>query len=167
VQVDFAPPLDYVEPPRQPAQQAVPMAAEAPAGAAAAAEPEPEEPKFLAFAGSGQRLDGKPVSESRPIAIPLSAAGQLGGGSSSRALSAAGSVGSGAGGDGGGAAATGSAPKRPGKVFGGNRLQAKLADKAGGAGPTPPKPSPPPAEEKTEEEPRFKAFQGRGYSLKG
>lgn len=164
-QVDFAPPLDYVEPQRQP-QQPAPMAADAPAAAgAAAAEPapaEPEEPKFLAFAGTGRRLDGKPASESRPIAIPLGATGRPGA-SASGPSSAAGSVG---GSEGPGSAA-GSAPKRPGKVFGGNRLQAKLAEKqAGGAG-RPPQPPPPAEKKEEEEEPKFKAFSGKGYSLKG
>ncbi|PRW59790.1 ubiquitin fusion degradation 1-like protein isoform X1 [Chlorella sorokiniana] len=165
--VDFAPPLDYVEPQRQP-QQPVPMAADVPAAAgAAAAEPapaEPEEPKFLAFAGTGRRLDGKAVSESRPIAIPLAGTGRPGA-STSGPGSAAGSVG---GSEGPGSAA-GSAPKRPGKVFGGNRLQAKLAEKqAGGGAGRPPQPQPTPAEKKEEEEePKFKAFSGKGYSLKG
>ena len=40
-------------------------------GAQAPAAAEPEEPKFLAFAGSGRRLDGKAASESRPVAVPL------------------------------------------------------------------------------------------------
>ncbi|EFN53275.1 hypothetical protein CHLNCDRAFT_136896 [Chlorella variabilis] len=169
--VDFAPPLDYVEPARQPPPQPVPMAAEGPAAAAGAAPAadeaaEPEQPKFLAFAGSGRRLDGKAVSESRPIAIPLPGSGRPGG-SASGPASAAGSVGSGAGD--GGSSAAGSAPKRPGKVFGGNRLQAKLADKAsGGAGGARAPPPQPPAEKKVEEEePKFKAFGGKGYSLKG
>lgn len=166
LQVDFAPPLDYVEPQRQP-QQPVPMAADVPAAAgAAAAEPapaEPEEPKFLAFAGTGRRLDGKAVSESRPIAIPLAGTSRPGA-STSGPGSAAGSVG---GSEGPGSAA-GSAPKRPGKVFGGNRLQAKLAEKqSGGAGRPPQPPPPPPAEKKEQEEPKFKAFSGKGYSLKG
>lgn len=38
----------------------------------AAASQEPEEPKFLAFAGSGRRLDGKtPKHEAQPVAVPL------------------------------------------------------------------------------------------------
>ncbi|KAL4459081.1 hypothetical protein ABPG75_013946 [Micractinium tetrahymenae] len=170
--VDFAPPLDYKEPERQPAQQPAPMAADGPgaAGTAAAVEPaQPEEPKFLAFAGAARRLDGKPASESRPIAIPLPGSGRPGGAASGPA-SAAGSVGSAAGGDG---SAAGSAPKRPGKVFGGNRLQAKLAEKAGGSGAggdAPPRPPPAPKkeeEEKKEDDSKFKAFSGKGYSLKG
>ncbi|KAL4431959.1 hypothetical protein ABPG77_000226 [Micractinium sp. CCAP 211/92] len=172
--VDFAPPLDYKEPERQPPQQPTPMAADGPgaagaAGEAAAEAAQPEEPKFLAFAGTARRLDGKPVSESRPVAIPLAGTGRPGG-SPSAPASAAGSVGSAAGGE---SSAAGSAPKRPGKVFGGNRLQAKLAEKssgaAGGGAPKPP-PAPKKEEEAKKEEDngsRFKAFSGKGYSLKG
>lgn len=174
LQVDFAPPLDYKEPERQPPQQPAPMAADgtgaAGAAGAAPAEPaQPEEPKFLAFAGTARRLDGKPASESRPIAIPLPGSGRPGGTASGPA-SAAGSVGSAAGGEGG---AAGSAPKRPGKVFGGNRLQAKLAEKAGGGPAGGGAPRPPPAPKKEDEEKKedegsnFKAFSGKGYSLKG
>ena len=87
VQVDFAQPLDYVEPPRQPPPQQAPAAAsgQAAAGGAggaagsAAAEPaaqEPEEPKFLAFAGTGRRLDGKAAGPSNPVAIPVPGVGR-------------------------------------------------------------------------------------------
>jgi hypothetical protein len=40
------------------------------AGAAAAAE-EPVQPTFLAFAGSGKRLDGKTAPPSQPVPVPL------------------------------------------------------------------------------------------------
>jgi ubiquitin fusion degradation protein 1 len=89
--VDFAPPLDYVEPSRQSVpvpmvteEVAAPVAAsgsgaagavsggDAAAEAAAAAEA-----RFLAFAGAGRRLDGKPVTESRPVAIPLTRVGPM------------------------------------------------------------------------------------------
>ena len=70
-EVDFAPPLDYVEPSREepPAQHSngvasTSAAAAGAAGAAAAppeADAEPEEPKFQAFVGSGRRLDGRSV----------------------------------------------------------------------------------------------------------
>eukprot|EP00232_Nephroselmis_pyriformis_P014178 CAMPEP_0182884826 /NCGR_PEP_ID=MMETSP0034_2-20130328/19236_1 /TAXON_ID=156128 /ORGANISM="Nephroselmis pyriformis, Strain CCMP717" /LENGTH=260 /DNA_ID=CAMNT_0025018057 /DNA_START=207 /DNA_END=985 /DNA_ORIENTATION=+ len=76
-EVDFAPPLDYVEPVYTPA--APPMAA-APAGGAGAgagvAEAEEEvleEPKFLPFRGSGNRLDGKAV-DAPPLPPPGSLA---------------------------------------------------------------------------------------------
>jgi ubiquitin fusion degradation protein 1 len=178
LQVDFAPPLDYVEPqwqPQQAQQQPVPMAADGPAGAAAgqpdaaAAAAEPEEPKFLAFAGSGRRLDGKAASESRPVAVPLPGSSSGRPGTSSSAASSATPT---AAVDG----ASGSAPKRPGKVFGGNRLQAKLADKGGAPGGAAAAAKPPASlaekaaadkkKEESEAEAQFKAFQGKGYSLK-
>lgn len=181
--VDFAPPLDYVEPVRQPP---APMAAEGPsaaagvaggsgggAAAAAAAEPaEPEEPKFLAFAGSGRRLDGKAVSEARPVAVPLPGSGRTGGSASTSGPAPAAASGASAAGGGEGGAA-GSGPKRPGKVFGGNRLQAKLAEKAGGVagGSNAGRPATAPVKkeegEGEEEEPKFKAFGGTGRTLKG
>ena len=49
-EVDFAPPLDYVEPRRQPAEE--PMDTEGEAGPSQAPE-EPEEPQFKPFVGSG------------------------------------------------------------------------------------------------------------------
>eukprot|EP00887_Chlorella_sp_A99_P006719 scaffold3.g6719.t1 len=177
-QVDFAPPLDYVEPePQFPSRQqgggggeAGPSAAAngaAPAAAAAQQQEggsEPEATTFLAFAGAGRRLDGKPASTSAPVAIPLAGARRA---TSSAASSEAGSAPS-------SAPKAGSAPKRPGKVMYGNRLQQKLAESkqggAGGAGAAPPKPLPPPPkeEEKKEEDGKgFKAFGGKGYSLKG
>ncbi|KAI3436309.1 hypothetical protein D9Q98_002362 [Chlorella vulgaris] len=172
--VDFAPPLDYVEPVRQPPQQQPePMAADGPeaaaaaAGGAAAQAEQPQEPRFLAFAGSGRRLDGKAVSESRPVSVPLPTPvwPGSGGGSSSSAAAAPAVAAAGDGASG----VVGSAPKRPGKVFGGNRLQAKLADKAAGGGAAKPPAAPTPEKKKEGEEPEsgFKAFQGKGYSLKG
>uniref|UniRef100_A0A0G4G750 Uncharacterized protein n=1 Tax=Chromera velia CCMP2878 TaxID=1169474 RepID=A0A0G4G750_9ALVE len=85
VQVDFAPPKDYVEPER-PAHPAAAAAAAAAAasgagssssGAAAAAaaagsgggtetEEPPAKAQALVFTGSGQRLDGKPVRNPKP-----------------------------------------------------------------------------------------------------
>lgn len=67
-EVDFAPPLDYVEPVRQPLTQ--PGAAAEEEGPSGEAEEE-EEPKFQAFKGSGRRLDGKPsASPSAPTSQP-------------------------------------------------------------------------------------------------
>mmetsp|Transcript_14022 Transcript_14022/g.42335 ORF Transcript_14022/g.42335 Transcript_14022/m.42335 type:complete len:321 (-) Transcript_14022:1053-2015(-) len=74
-EVDFAQPLDYVEPERlpPPTPQAAAAAAEDGAGSSTPAETAaPEEPKFLAFAGSGRRLDGKePKHADSPVAVPL------------------------------------------------------------------------------------------------
>ena len=93
VQVDFAPPMDYVEPVRpatEPIATPQSVAAAIAAGgkkdekgaAASAAggakkEEEKEEPAFHAFAGAGFRLDGKPAPKqpaSSSLAIPSSSA---------------------------------------------------------------------------------------------
>ena len=82
-EVDFAPPLDYVEPERQPSKAPTGLGGAPPslggsASGKAPAEPEPEpEPEGpMAFAGSGRRLDGKPAGPSAPRAdVPR----QLGG----------------------------------------------------------------------------------------
>ena len=39
------------------------------------AAPEPEEPKFLAFVGSGRRLDGKPAAGGPPVPVQAGAFG--------------------------------------------------------------------------------------------
>lgn len=48
-------------------------AADGPSTSAAAAQQEEadQQPKFLAFAGAGRRLDGKAVSASNPVPIPM------------------------------------------------------------------------------------------------
>ena len=187
--VDFAPPLDYVEPDWAAeaaaaalaaaaasagnTSSAVPMATEATTsgqggggggeGAAAAAD---QGPTFLAFAGSGRRLDGKPASESRPVAIPVAGLRQGGGGT------ATGGTDSGPGSASGSAPKNGSAPgrKKAGKLMFKDRLAAKYGDGAqpggGGGGVPKPKPADPPAEEKKEPESSFKAFQGAANKLK-
>ncbi|PNW72961.1 hypothetical protein CHLRE_14g613350v5 [Chlamydomonas reinhardtii] len=187
-QVDFEAPKDYKEPERVPPAQPKPEPAAAAAGTSAAAgaaaggkgpspspEPEPEEPKFLAFAGTARRLDGKAAGPSNPVPVVLGRPGSaLGGG----AVAAGGAAGSGAGPSTSGAAAGGAAAggaaggsaagQKAGTFinFGptGNRLEARLAAKTGAGGA--PKPPPPPPEEKKEEGPSFKAFQGKGFSLK-
>lgn len=85
-EVDFAPPLDYVEPvyekPKPPASA---KAAAGSDGASGSAQPggkgkeveevppseDKEAPKFLAFAGGGHRLDGKALSGAAPIAVDI------------------------------------------------------------------------------------------------
>ena len=162
-EVDFAPPLDYVEPTRPPPAASAPSAAAAsdtPSSSAApseagggAAEPaEAEEPAFKPFVGSGRRLDGKPspagaVAGAPPAAAPAAAP-----------------------------PAAPAAPPRPAGtvVFGGgNRLLAKQqAAAAGGGGaerPPPPPVAKKPAageDDKNEEEPSFKAFTGKPRSLR-
>jgi ubiquitin fusion degradation protein 1 len=73
--VDFAPPLDYVE------ETTVPMSGVSAAGATSSsvsqqslggsakqeAVEEPPQPRFSAFTGSAKRLDGKPASEAPPL----------------------------------------------------------------------------------------------------
>lgn len=139
---------DYKEPERVPPAAAMAQQlAAAPSAAGAQPEPMEEEPKFTAFVGAGRKLNGKPATS---IPIPQQAAA-----SSSAAAAAAASSSS---------PAAGSSAKAGTFVsFGneGNRLMAKLnKDKA-------PAPAPPPAEEPEDEEPKFKAFQGTGRSLRG
>ena len=181
-QVDFAPPLDYKEPEPQPGQPALAAGSAASEGGASAGagvpEPaavEPEVPTFMAFAGTGQRLDGKPVSESAPRAVPIPIPGPR------RPLPPGPPSTSSDGGPGSapGSVKSSSAPKRPGKVMYGNRLQQKLAEKqqqqpgsgGGGSGDAQPLPAKPKQEEQRSEEgeesSKFKAFSGKGYSLKG
>ncbi|WIA37035.1 hypothetical protein OEZ86_014018 [Tetradesmus obliquus] len=163
-QVDFEAAKDYKEPTYTPAAAAAPLAAAAGAAggsAAAAAEPEEEEgPKFVPFVGTGRRLDGKPASSSSgPPAASAAAAA-----AAARAAAAAG-AGSSSGSGGGGSAVTGGA--KPGTFVSlGNRLADKLAlDKLKAQGKAP---APPPAEEeKPDEGPAFKPFEGKGRSLKG
>lgn len=132
VNLEFEAPKDYKEPTRQPAAPLQPLAAAAggeagpssTGGAAAAGEEEaePEEPKFIAFQGSGRRLDGKASSSS---SSPAAASGA---GPSSAAAAAARR----AAGAGGNSAAVGGS--KPGTfVSTGNRLLDKLEmDKVGG-----------------------------------
>ncbi|KAL3696134.1 hypothetical protein R1sor_010210 [Riccia sorocarpa] len=146
-EVDFAPPLDYVEPePVRPAP--APPAASSEASQEA---PEPEEPKFNAFTGTGRRLDGKPVKTTvSPVSTPVSA-----GASSSTKKS----VGNGA--SGSSAPTPSAAPQRPaGKlVFGGGSSGTPKAP--------PPKKEEPKPEPPKEDNPKFQAFTGKKYSLRG
>ena len=69
-EVDFAPPLDYVEPSREPVDD--PMDGQEQASTISDEE-EPAEPKFQAFIGAGRRLDGKASSSTAPSVIPSNA----------------------------------------------------------------------------------------------
>jgi ubiquitin fusion degradation protein 1 len=177
-EVDFAPPLDYVEPDwkAEAAAAALAQAAAAAAaagaagvagasgsggggagggGAAAAAEAAPPaEPAFLAFAGAAQRLDGKAVGEARPV--PVAAAPPGGARLPAPAPPPAAAD-----------AAAAAAGRRAGKLMFKDRLAAKFADGGAAGRPgAPAAPPPPPAEEKKAEAPAFKAFTGKGNSLK-
>ncbi|CAK0756728.1 hypothetical protein CVIRNUC_002480 [Coccomyxa viridis] len=162
-EVDFAPPLDYVEPQREerPAPAAAPSSSADAAAASSSAQPEetePEEPKFLAFQGTGRRLDGKAAVGGPPVPVDLSRGGArrppvpaLPADSQAKPSAA-------------GATANGTAGKaKAGKVvFGatGNRLLDKQ-QASNGAKPPASKP-----EEAKQEDPKFKAFAGKARSLK-
>jgi ubiquitin fusion degradation protein 1 len=182
--VDFAPPLDYVEP--EPMfgtgggggsasmggtaagmASAVPMTTDsgsvggAVSGAEAAAASVPEVPTFLAFAGTGRRLDGKAASESQPVAIPRSKIG-LGSGPAATSSGQEGASGS--------VPKNGSAPgRKAGKLMFKDRLAAKFGDgKTPGAGGAGGAAAQKPKEEEKPKEPEngFKAFQGTSHKLK-
>ncbi|CAM6097729.1 unnamed protein product [Calypogeia fissa] len=147
-EVDFAPPLDYKEPePVRPAAVAPPSTS----AVASKEVEEPQEPKVVYFTGVGRRLDGKPAKYS---------AGPVG---TTAPVTA-------------GSAATSKAPvsssSAPPSSSGPARASGKLIFGSGGSNgtakaPPPkkedPKPEPPPAEET----PKFQAFTGKKYSLRG
>ena len=167
-EVDFAPPKDYKEPERKPAGGAgaglaggvgslaggVPGGGlsfgaarpGAPAGGAdggaADPEPEPEEPRFHAFTGSGNRLDGKSVA-SQPMPPPAAKKAEA-------------------------APVEAKAPgKRPsGKLMFGGRDAPRDPSAPPKPPPLKPQAAPREAEPPSEEEPKFKAFSGKGNSLK-
>eukprot|EP00873_Tetraselmis_striata_P022693 jgi/Tetstr1/442957/TSEL_031019.t1 len=169
-EVDFAPPLDYEEPAPLPPRPPVPAPSlGAPTGKGAAeagaAEAEaPVEPDFLAFAGSGRRLDGKSAGPSAPV--PLARVGSgTGSGLVPLHRSASGTSvasSSGEGGEGAARPGSGKAPVAGKVVFG-----------AGPAGRPRPTLGAPKAKKKEEEkkpeegkeEPSFAAFSGKGYKL--
>ncbi|KAJ6846142.1 ubiquitin fusion degradation protein 1-like protein [Iris pallida] len=138
-EVDFAPPLDYKEPER-PQQPSIPSS-KAPAHAQDA---EPEEPKFSPFTGAGRRLDGKPSKHQAPVMSSPAKQQQAEAASSSKQSSAAPSQTS----------------QTTGKlVFGSNPIGSSK------------EPQVPAKETKAAEppkaEPKFQAFSGKKYSLKG
>ncbi|KAJ4832130.1 hypothetical protein Tsubulata_038670 [Turnera subulata] len=150
-EVDFAPPLDYKEPEKpaassrsskRPAEVLKQMDADL--HLAVDEEPAKKIPKFCPFTGSAKRLDGKPSSQpkepaSDPTPLPEPSKGINDSKSSSTALR-----------------------QHSGKlVFGSNVNQSKNETPK-----VPPKKS---SEEKPEkiEEPKFQAFTGKKYSLKG
>ncbi|DBA92551.1 hypothetical protein WJX77_011470 [Trebouxia sp. C0004] len=153
-EVDFAPPLDYVEPTRQEPAPA-PVAEPTPESTS---EPEPAEPSFVPFRGSGMRLDGKAGSSSCASSPPSTSAASgsrpAGGAAPGKASSSNGAT----------PASASAAPKqKAGKVVfaGGNRLAAKQAAAKEQKAPAPPK------EPAKEEAAKFSAFQGKARTLKG
>lgn len=144
-EVDFAPPLDYKEP--EPVRPAVSSADGSTSSAPPEAE-EPMEPKFSAFTGTGRRLDGKPLKYS---AVPETSSPFSASQSVSRKNPVPPVAGSGGG------------PNRPpGKlVFGGGSTNNSVNVK-----PSAPKEMPK-QETQNEEQPKFQAFTGKKYSLRG
>ncbi|KAF8405330.1 hypothetical protein HHK36_010234 [Tetracentron sinense] len=140
-EVDFAPPLDYKEPerlaPSIPSSKAPTQVQEAPAE---------EEPKFSPFTGSGRRLDGKPLKHQPP---PVSSSG-----SKDKRPEAA----NGGGQHSGGSTSQSTSRQPQGKlVFGSTPKETqKVAAKETKE-----------EQPQKKEEPKFQAFTGKKYSLKG
>ncbi|KAK1402665.1 ubiquitin fusion degradation protein 1-like [Heracleum sosnowskyi] len=143
-EVDFAPPLDYKEP-EKPATS-LPSSKKPVEGQEAAAE---SEPTFNAFTGAGRRLDGKPLKYEPP---PVSSSG-------SRDKQPVTS--SGRGQTSSGSSAQSSSRQSQGKlVFGSNANKSNGTQKEAAKDT---KAEQPPAKE----EPKFQAFTGKKYSLRG
>ncbi|XP_078448384.1 ubiquitin fusion degradation 1 [Wolffia australiana] len=140
-EVDFAPPLDYKEP-EKPTASAVPVTKPKDQVQEESAEPEL---KFSPFSGPGRRLDGK-QAQYQPLSIPSSTAkdqrptsSTIGGKDSVATTSQS------------------SSSQTSGKLVFGSRAAPAAKEKD-------------PAKEKEEpkkEEPKFQAFSGKKYSLRG
>lgn len=139
-EVDFAPPLDYVEPVKPALVPSVKAAKEE--------EPTKEDPEFVSFTGVGRRLDGKPCSlegqTASTIVKPQKKEVTNGVAASS---------------------ASTSSNKRSGKlVFGSDAGQpSKTAKKVDAKDKSAERQN----EVPQKEEKKFQAFTGKGYSLKG
>ncbi|AEC07152.1 unnamed protein product [Arabidopsis thaliana] len=142
-EVDFAPPLDYKEPERPTA----PSAAKGPAKAEEVVD-EPE-PKFNPFTGSGRRLDGRPLAyEPAPASSSKGKQPVVANGNGQSSV----------------ASSSEKATRAQGKlVFGanGNRAPKEAAPKVGAAKETKKE------EQEKKDEPKFQAFSGKKYSLRG
>ncbi|KAI7749126.1 hypothetical protein M8C21_029141 [Ambrosia artemisiifolia] len=136
-EVDFAPPLDYKEPER-PVSSVTKNKAPEQAPAA--------EPKFNPFTGSGRRLDGKPLKDQPPAVSTTSASN-----GKQPAVSS-----SGVGRPSSGSSSQSSSRQSQGKlVFGSAPKNQKEVTKDMKQ------------EQPAKEEPKFQAFTGKKYSLKG
>ncbi|KAE9461065.1 hypothetical protein C3L33_07009, partial [Rhododendron williamsianum] len=144
-EVDFAPPLDYKEP-EKPAQSNSSKKSQKTPREVQEEEPANKIAKFSAFSGSAKRLDGKASVESVPeVSSPMLKQHQP-----KAANGASGSV------------SSSSSRQRPGKlVFGSNSDQPPNGK--------PKATSKDSSQELSEkkEEPKFQAFTGKKYSLKG
>ncbi|KAF5180127.1 Ubiquitin fusion degradation protein 1-like protein [Thalictrum thalictroides] len=145
-EVDFAPPLDYKEP-----ERVVPSGPSSKGPAQVQEPPVEEEPKFNPFTGAGRRLDGKPLNY-QPL--PVSSSEPKG-----KRPEAA---------NGGGQQTSGSTPQssssrqHQGKlVFGSNANRAPKEVKKTVEKETKQE------QPENKEEPKFQAFTGKKYSLKG
>ncbi|VYS53044.1 unnamed protein product [Arabidopsis thaliana] len=142
-EVDFAPPLDYKEPERPTA----PSAAKGPAKAEEVVDE--REPKFNPFTGSGRRLDGRPLAyEPAPASSSKGKQPVVANGNGQSSV----------------ASSSEKATRAQGKlVFGanGNRAPKEAAPKVGAAKETKKE------EQEKKDEPKFQAFSGKKYSLRG
>ncbi|XP_024988100.1 ubiquitin fusion degradation protein 1 homolog isoform X2 [Cynara cardunculus var. scolymus] len=143
-EVDFAPPLDYKEPERP--VTSVPSS-KAPAEGEAAPV---EEPKFNPFTGSGRRLDGKPLKYQPP---PVSSS--TGSKEKQPAVSGGGGV----------QPSTGSTSQSSSRQSQGKLVFGSNANSS--ADPQKQKEVAKETKEVVKEEPKFQAFTGKKYSLKG
>ncbi|KAK1296658.1 hypothetical protein QJS10_CPB15g00575 [Acorus calamus] len=142
-EVDFAPPLDYKEPERPPLS--IPSS-KAPAQVEEVVAE--EEPKFSPFSGTGRRLDGKPSKTQAPSTsspIPKDHPNEHANGRQRQPSTAS-------------ASQSNPSSQASGKlVFGSNAKPSQKETQKAEAKPEPPK----------KEEPKFQAFTGKKYSLKG
>ncbi|KAI6677644.1 hypothetical protein NL676_038440 [Syzygium grande] len=141
-EVDFAPPLDYKEPERP--------AAPAPSKGPAQVEegPAEDEPKFNPFTGVGRRLDGKP---SKNPLIPASTSVSVG--KQSAVTNGKGTPSA--------ASTSQSARQTQGKLVFGSNANRTPKEKQKEA------PKDAKQEQPPKEEPKFQAFSGKKYSLRG
>ncbi|KAG8070029.1 hypothetical protein GUJ93_ZPchr0006g40667 [Zizania palustris] len=138
-EVDFAPPLDYKEP--EPPKAAVPSSA-----VPTTEEAVEEEPRFIPFTGSGRRLDGR-SSKDKEVSVSSPAKRQANATNSVQPST-------------GTTSQSSLSRKTTGKLVfgpGGNR-PSKEADKV---------PAKEPKEDPKKDDPKFAAFTGKKYSLKG
>ncbi|KAL8096876.1 uncharacterized protein LOC141686729 [Apium graveolens] len=142
-EVDFAPPLDYKEPERPTAP--VPRGNTAAQGEEAPAE---AEPKFNPFTGAGRRLDGKPLKYGPETTPSPGSKDKRTPVSNGKEQSSAGS------------SSPSTSRQSQGKlVFGSNPGQSTGTKKEATKETKPDEPA--------KEEPKFQAFTGKKYSLKG
>ncbi|XP_050260148.1 uncharacterized protein LOC126705298 [Quercus robur] len=142
-EVDFAPPLDYKEPEKP--------IAPVPLGKAPAEEaPAETEPKFSPFTGSGRRLDGKPLNYQPPSVAPSRSKDKQPNVANGNAKPSAGS------------SSQSTNRQAQGKLVFGSNVSRTPKD-------TPKEPAKETKQEQPSksEEPKFQAFSGKKYSLRG